>query len=299
MARAPTLLLTHSADVFTIDRVAAALAERGRDALRVDTDRFGSQWSIEHGAKLLLHGPRTVDLRRVPSIWLRRLWAGPEYRQIFDQLVDCRWVNPPEQEARAEAKLLQLETARSVGLITPPTLVTNAPKAVRAFHAKHGRLITKLLYPTVQSMQPDAAFVYTTELTAQHYAQLGKAPFAPQIFQPLLDKEREVRLIAVGSKLFAGAIDARSSQTGWLDWRRVQPSDRLAWQLEPVPSPLATRVKRFMRAFGLVYAAFDFIVMKKNRWVFLEVNPAGEYGWLERDLGLPISDAIAGELCRP
>jgi len=30
--------------------------------------------------------------------------------------------------------------------------------------------------------------------------------------------------------------------------------------------------------------------------VFLEVNPTGEWGMLERDLGLPIADAIAEEL---
>jgi hypothetical protein len=30
--------------------------------------------------------------------------------------------------------------------------------------------------------------------------------------------------------------------------------------------------------------------------VFLEVNPSGEWGMLERDLGLPIADAIAGAL---
>ena len=30
--------------------------------------------------------------------------------------------------------------------------------------------------------------------------------------------------------------------------------------------------------------------------VFLEVNPAGEWGWLERDLGYPIGDALAEAL---
>jgi hypothetical protein len=32
--------------------------------------------------------------------------------------------------------------------------------------------------------------------------------------------------------------------------------------------------------------------------VFLECNPNGQYGWLEEDLGMPISASIASTLVR-
>jgi hypothetical protein len=37
----------------------------------------------------------------------------------------------------------------------------------------------------------------------------------------------------------------------------------------------------------------------EDRHIFLELNPAGEWGWLQRDLGFPIAEAIAETLLSP
>jgi len=51
-----------------------------------------------------------------------------------------------------------------------------------------------------------------------------------------------------------------------------------------------------MLDLGLVFGAVDLICTPAGEYVFLEVNPGGEWGMLERDLGLPISEAIAAAL---
>jgi glutathione synthase/RimK-type ligase-like ATP-grasp enzyme len=51
-----------------------------------------------------------------------------------------------------------------------------------------------------------------------------------------------------------------------------------------------------MDYFELNYGAIDIIVTPDNRHIFLEVNPAGEFFWLERCPGLPISKALADVL---
>jgi hypothetical protein len=43
----------------------------------------------------------------------------------------------------------------------------------------------------------------------------------------------------------------------------------------------------------LNYGAADFIVTPDGRHCFLEVNPVGEFFWLEKHPGLPLSGAIA------
>ena len=48
-----------------------------------------------------------------------------------------------------------------------------------------------------------------------------------------------------------------------------------------------------MDYFSLNYGAIDIILTPDGRHVFLELNPSGEFFWLERTPGLPISDAIA------
>jgi len=54
-----------------------------------------------------------------------------------------------------------------------------------------------------------------------------------------------------------------------------------------------------MRARGLGCGAIDLVRARDGSHPFLEVHPVGEWGMLERDLGLPIADAVAEELCRP
>ncbi len=47
-----------------------------------------------------------------------------------------------------------------------------------------------------------------------------------------------------------------------------------------------------MNYFNIEFGAFDFIVTKSNVWVFLEINPNGQWLWLEQKLNLSISDEI-------
>ena len=44
------------------------------------------------------------------------------------------------------------------------------------------------------------------------------------------------------------------------------------------------------------FGAFDFIVTPENEWIFLEVNPNGQWLWLEQSLSLDISKKILDNL---
>jgi glutathione synthase/RimK-type ligase-like ATP-grasp enzyme len=68
------------------------------------------------------------------------------------------------------------------------------------------------------------------------------------------------------------------------------------WQPYELPREVEEKVLRLMDYFVLNYGAIDFIVTPDGRHVFLEVNPVGEFFWLERCPGLPIADAIADVL---
>ncbi|SDP10272.1 hypothetical protein SAMN04487905_1022 [Actinopolyspora xinjiangensis] len=48
-----------------------------------------------------------------------------------------------------------------------------------------------------------------------------------------------------------------------------------------------------MRRFGLLYGALDFVITPEGRWVFLEINPGGQYGWLEAATGAAITGQLA------
>jgi hypothetical protein len=79
-----------------------------------------------------------------------------------------------------------------------------------------------------------------------------------------------------------------------VDWRS-RYSD-LSYRVCSTPEPVRLSVLAYLRRFGLTFGAFDFSVTPDGRWWFLECNPAGRWGWIAEETGLPIADAIADEL---
>jgi len=68
------------------------------------------------------------------------------------------------------------------------------------------------------------------------------------------------------------------------------------WQPYQLPVEVEQKLLRLMDYFSLNYGAIDIILTPARKHVFVEVNPCGEFFWLERSPGLPISDAIADVL---
>lgn len=115
------------------------------------------------------------------------------------------------------------------------------------------------------------------------------------VFQELVPKRVELRVVCVGGRFFTGAIDASASARGQVDWRLAEPAEA-RWDPWELPAEVAARLRALLRSLGLVYGAVDLIVRPDGGTVFLEVNPAGEWGMIERDLELPIGAALADAL---
>jgi MvdC family ATP-grasp ribosomal peptide maturase len=316
------LLLTHSADHFTIDRVAAALERRGARPVRLDTDRFPRRigLSVSHGPEgmayeLALEGGGRLSGGEVAAVWTRKFWApdlgeelDPAFRDacrrqahealqgFLDGLAGARWIDPPALLRTAENKLRQLRLAAAAGLAQPRTLVSNEPERVRRFYDEvGGRMVAKVLAALSTSMDRSGPFVPTSAVSAEDLADLDSLRYAPMIFQERVEKAYELRVMFVAGRTYCGAIDAGASAAGSTDWRQAAP-DEVSWRRGELPPEVAARLARLMGALGLAQGACDFIVTPAGEHVFLEVNPLGEWGMLERDLDLPISEALAAAL---
>lgn len=97
------------------------------------------------------------------------------------------------------------------------------------------------------------------------------------VFQELIPKACELRVAWVAGQIFAGALDASGTSRGQTDWRRVAPED-CRWQVGQVPGDVASSLHVLMSELGLVFGAVDLICTPAGEYVFLEVNPSGEWG---------------------
>ena len=321
--RAAVLLLTHSGDFYTIDLVAEALARKGARPFRLNTDLFPSSVKLsaragdDRAAQLVSETGGRIAAEDVRAVWARKLWVprmGDDLDERFremcvrestaalegflDALHGARWVNDLQRERAAENKQRQLRVAERAGLRVPRTLVTNDPEAARQFYDEtEGQMVAKLLRPLTVSMTAAPLFVYTSRVREEDLAGAEALRHSPMVFQEMIPKERELRVAWVAGEAFAGALDASGTSRGQTDWRKAAP-DECQWQAAELPPAISSGLRAMMSELGLVYGAVDLIRTPAGEYVFLEVNPGGEWGMLERDLGLPISEAIADALLK-
>ena len=315
------LLLTHSADHFTVDRVAEALSRQGVRPFRLDTDRFPQKvrlsTHINYGglSHLVEDCDQSITVDEVRAVWMRKIWTPqldenlkPQFREacareslaalegFLDGLGAARWVDSLPLIRQAGNKLYQLRVARSVGLRIPRTLVTNDPNQVRAFFRElEGAMVAKLLTVLSVSMEGSGPFVYTSQVREEDLASAEALCHSPMVFQERIPKERELRVAFVGGTCFVGVLNSAQSEAGQVDWRLASPEE-LYWERDRLPGEVVCRLQALMAELRLVYGAIDLILTPDGEYVFLEVNPTGEWGMLERDLNYPISDAIANAL---
>lgn len=206
----------------------------------------------------------------------------------------CLVVDPALRIRQAEHKQLQLEIARELGLDVPRTLVTNDSQAARAFWDRcDGRVIAKMMAGFAVVEDGRDKVVFTNVVAREDLNDLERLALCPMTFQEQVDKALELRVTIVGERVFSASIDSSALAGAKVDWRRKGAALAPDWKPYELPGDVQRRLLGVMDAFGLNYGAIDVILTPDGRFVFLEVNPSGEFFWIERTLGLPVSEAIA------
>jgi glutathione synthase/RimK-type ligase-like ATP-grasp enzyme len=312
-----TVLALHSRYDSTLRLVQRALGARGASLQMFPTSRFppaGLSMSpgTASGALALTRGRLSLD--DVSAVFYRCDCAtlrlpdtmDPEHRRLCFEAVRVSveglraalpvpWLDDPFDVHRADNKPMQLAAARRVGLATPRTLITNRPSDVRAFaRSCGGEIIVKMVTSTGWlEVDGDLQRIHTNVVSEKELASLEGLEQSPMIFQERVPKAIELRVTAVGRRFFTASVDSQRAAASQVDWRRDQASIAWTWKPHRLPRTIAARLRALLACFSLRFAAIDMIVTPDGRYVFLELNPFGDYAGLERFLGFPISDAIA------
>ncbi len=204
-----------------------------------------------------------------------------------------RWINPRLSDLQARNKPTQLFIARKLGFTIPLTIISNDNVAIERFlESGEGGHIYK---PLTWYFDPPDKIIFTSQVDAN---QIRSDPdaihIAPGIFQVRIPKAYEVRATLIGKEIFTVRIDSQSHQETSLDWRRSH--DVLSYEKISLPDDVEKRLFGMNNQLGLMYAAYDLVVTPSGEYVFLEVNQAGQWLWLEDAIGIPISQSLARAL---
>src|SRR5215208_3925173 len=205
------------------------------------------------------------------------------------------WVGHPFRLRRAEVKALQLAEASKAGLLTPATLISNDPERAAAFVGALGEAdcAIKPLIATRVDGEEGARLPLTTTLPRGH--ALDSVAAAPTIFQPYVEKAYELRCVVMGDRIFTAKLKSQDMESARKDWRAaaVEEGGDVEYELFDLPESVQAALHRLMRSFELNFASIDVIVTPRGEFVFLDLNPNGQWLWLEEELGLPLVASMA------
>jgi glutathione synthase/RimK-type ligase-like ATP-grasp enzyme len=207
-----------------------------------------------------------------------------------------RWINRPSASFRAENKFLQLKGARAHGLVVPRTLVTTKPERFKAFLASEGSVVAKPLCGYAwEYASGETLAAFANVIDAETAATLSDADIArcPTMYQQRVDKIADIRMLVLGQDLLAYKIVQEGEQH--LDYRiGFFQQDHLRYEPISVPASVKTSVNAFVNSLGIEFASADFALTPDGEFVFLDLNPNGQ--WLFLESGCP-ADRVGARFC--
>ncbi len=258
-------------------------------------------WAVEAGSWVVgeigLAEVRSALYRRPEAPAIKGLGRGEaklargQWRAVIaglETITGIHWVSQPSNIDRAENKLLQLQAAASSGHLVPETLVTNGGSQARAFLRAHrGVAVCKALDAPLFIEERKSMFVFTSLVSDDDAGRIQDIELAPMVLQQRVWPKVDVRVVVIGTHAFGAAC-----KTSQLDWR-TDPTAQ--WAPCDLPSSISSKCVELVRSLGLVYSGIDLALDERGRHWFLELNPNGEWGWLQAR-GVPVAQALADEL---
>jgi hypothetical protein len=309
------LVISHHRDEHA-QAVMVELSRRGAATRLLDLARFPLELCLtmhydgSGGARFQFgcDGQGEFDLADCGAVWWRRpqppsvagAVARPAYQNFalsesqealsgLWQSLDAFWINEPARDVVASRKAYQLKRAAEVGLEIPRTLISNCREAARGFVEELG--VGKVIYKAFSATEQD--WRETRLLREEEFDKIDNVKYAPVIFQSYIEAEVDLRVTVVGDQIFPAAI--HSQETSYkVDFRMDIGSARV--EAATLPADIEGKLLKLMRALGLTYGAIDMRRRPDGSHVFLEVNPAGQWLFIERATDQKITDALASLL---
>jgi glutathione synthase/RimK-type ligase-like ATP-grasp enzyme len=244
---------------------------------------------------------RSVYFRRAPTIFPKAInledtnFLNKERRDFLEGIfltLKAKWINPLYPTYIGERKLFQLNLARKMGFKIPNTISSNRPTDIISFMQTNKNCIIKPISQGLQITTNGVYSIYTSSINESDIKNKEHLFESPILVQERINNSCDIRVTVVNNDIFSVAI--KKDKPDEVDWR--SPDIIKKYTIHELPQELALKILDLNKELNLTYSAMDFILTPDNEYFFLEVNPVGEWVWLEKELNLPISEAIIKNL---
>lgn len=216
---------------------------------------------------------------------------------IYSALTYSKHINHPSYYNYN--KISALHKALKCGFNIPETILTSNSLEIKEFITKRGYCITKSIQDisTVMLQQNEIcigkiAQVKPEDITEQSYWY--------SLFQKEIPKRYELRIFYWLGKMYAMAIFSQMDKESELDFRNVDVNGSHPNRMVPynLPKGIRLKLRKLMKTLKLESGSIDMIVTPENEYVFLEVNPVGQFNFVSELCNYYIEKDIAEFLAK-
>jgi hypothetical protein len=305
------LILSNPGDLHA-RHIASKLKQRGGRVACISRGDFGKKALLAFrpnvpNGRIALQDGTIIASEDVSAVWFRRpgivspdpaitdeldrSFTENEWNQALDGFFTVafgRQVSPPLKQ-RAATKLLQLSLASRLGMRVPQTLVTSSAEEAFAFVAEHhGAVVHKAM------SAPRHTFIDTRAWDSEATRRAADLAMCPTILQERIFGPMDIRATVIGGQIFSACIHTSQGRAE-IDSRLDPDAPFTVYKL---PSSVEGALHRLMGELGLVFGTIDLKIATNGEHVFLEINPQGQFLYVEIHTGLPISDALVEYLAK-
>ncbi len=314
------LILTHEDDPHS-KSVCNYFDKQGINYFEVLTDRliedYNLTFNLSNGIFHLSDSERQIEINEDWNIWNRRVMDPTMPSKIHKELEDIvyteterTWqgmlfshrgkvINRPQANFNANNKVDQLLFTSNYGngIKVPETILTNNPTDFKKFYSELSKISFKLLRaPIVKtSVKDEYLTCYNNVVTDKHIKRAELIKNNPSMFQEYIEKKYEIRITALEDKVVGIKIDSQNSDLSIVDFRRYD-FDNVSYEKIDLPKNVENFCLDMLKHYDLSFGEFDFIKNKKDEYVFLEINPNGQWLWLELQSGYNLTKDVAENL---
>ncbi len=213
---------------------------------------------------------------------------------LFRLLDTSRWLNHPKNIFCANSKIEQLKVAKDIGFLIPDTLISSDKAEILNFIENEKTVIAKAVKHGFYEYEDKVYLAFTQVIDTNFINNIDQFKNVPMILQRRISKQYDIRINVIGEKVFSTAILSQEWDISKTDWRVWDVCDKFDLKHERIslPAEIEEKCIAINRFFNLNFSAIDMVLDTEGNYFFLELNPNGQWAWIEEKVGYPIRDAI-------
>lgn len=315
------ILVITSKDDITVDFIIKELQERKTPYYRLNTedipDKISVKFDINNNMFELMDKIKNININLLDfdSVYYRRpllnefnyieesdnqeinyLKSEIAYilEGIYKVLRNKYWLNNVYRIREAENKIYQLQLAQEVGFEIPVSFISNQSEQIKEVKeaCDNDCIIKPIKSGNMKDINCPKA-IFTTKLKIEQ-SDVERIESFPIFIQNNIHKQFDLRITVIGNEVYTAQIHSQNHKDSEVDWR--SGLQILEHRNHELPDKIRMMCIDLTQKMSLNYSAIDMILNEQGEYVFLEINPNGQWAWIEKRLGFPLSKKIVDML---